>query len=202
MRTLPFSTSFRQAACMVMVLLLAACASGPRISTEADPRADFSRYRTFGFYAPLAVERDGYATPTTERMKAAVRAQLEARGYAYVPGKPDLWVNLNAYLERRTDISESPFVDHGYYYSYRARRYVAVPYWNQQTTVHRYTEGTVNVDLIDVERNSLVWEGIAVGRVANLEPADRDARIDATMAEIFARYPYRAGGVPAGVQQQ
>ena len=198
MRTTSLLATLRRASCLLMLLLLAACASSPRISTEADPRADFSRYRTFAFYAPLAVERDGYSTPTTERMKAAARAEMEARGYVYQPEGPDLWVNLNAYLERRTDISEHPFVDYGYYYSYRARSYVAVPYWSQQTSVRRYTEGTLNVDLIDAGRNALVWEGIAVGRVANLEPANRDARIDATMSEIFARYPYRAGGAAGG----
>ena len=79
------------------------------------------------------------------------------------------------------------------YYSYRSRRYFAAPFWHDRVDVYRYTEGTVNVDLVDVARNALVWEGIAVGRVPNLKPADRDARIDNTMAEIFARYPYRAG---------
>jgi len=73
-----------------------------------------------------------------------------------------------------------------------------VPYWRDRTDVHRYTEGTLNVDLIDVERNRLVWEGIAVGRVGRTkDAAARDARIDSTMAEIFAQYPYRAGSVPA-----
>ena len=187
------ATRLRQAAIVVLALLLAACATGPRITTEADPRADFSRFRTFAFYAPLAVEKDGYSTPTTERLKAAVRAQMESRGYVYADGRPDLWVNLNAYMERRTDVSSSPFVDYGYYYSYRARGYVAVPYWSERTNVRRYTEGTVNVDIVDVARNALVWEGIAVGRMANLKTADRDARIDATIAEIFQQYPYRAG---------
>ena len=173
--------------------LLAGCATGPRITAEADPRADFSQYRTWAFYSPLAVEDEGYATPATTRMKEAVRAQMDARGYVHVAEDPDLWVNLNAYMERRTDVTSTPYVDYGYYYSYRARRYVAVPYWNDRTHVYRYTEGTINVDIVDAERNALVWEGIAVGRVANLKPADRDARIDGTIAEIFARYPYRAG---------
>ena len=173
--------------------LLAGCATGPRVTTEADPRADFSRYATFGFYAPLAVEGEGYTTPTTQRLRDAVRGQLEARGYRYQATTPDLWVNINAYTERRTDVTSTPYVDYGYYYSYRARRYVAVPYWGERAQVYRYTEGTVNVDLIDVGRNALVWEGIAVGRIANLRAEDRDARIDSTIAEIFARYPYRAG---------
>ena len=182
---------------LAAVALLAACATGPRITAEADPQADFSRYRSFGFYSPLAIEPHGYSSAATDRMKAAARAQMESRGYVYTEDKPDLWVNINAYTRQRTDVSSMPTVDYAYYYSYRSRGYYVVPYWRDRTDVYRYTEGTLNVDLVDVERNRLVWEGIAVGRVTREnDPARRDARIDATMAEIFARFPYRAGMVP------
>ena len=181
------------------VLLLAACASsGPRITSEVDPQADFGKYRTFGFYSPLALESGGYATPTSDRIKAATRAQMESRGYVYSAEQPDLWVNINAFTERRTDVSTVPTVDYAYYYSYRARGYYVVPYWRDRTDVYRYTEGTINVDLVDVARNRLVWEGVAVGRVSNSkDPSQRDARIDGAIAGIFAKYPYRAGSVPA-----
>lgn len=181
-----------------VALLLAACASGPRITSEADPAADFAGYRTFGFYAPLAIEKEGYATPTTARIKDAARAQMESRGYVYSSSEPDLWLNLNAYMQERTDVSSIPTVDYNYYYSYRRRGYVAIPYWRDQTDVRQYTEGTLNVDLVDRRKNQLVWEGIAVGRMSKLKPEERAARIDSTVAEIFARYPYRSGsGTPA-----
>ena len=96
-------------------------------------------------------------------------------------------------MQEKTDVVNTPEVDYDYYYSYRARRYVAVPYWRDRTQVYRYTEGTLNVDLVDARGNKLVWEGIAVGRVARVKPEERAARIDAAIAEIFARYPYRAG---------
>lgn len=184
-----------------LALLLAGCATGPRITSEADPEADFGSYRTFGFYTPLALEKEGYATPTTDRIKAATRAQLESRGYTYTTQQPDLWVNLNAYMQERTDVTSFPTVDYSYYYSYRARAYFAVPYWRDQTQVRQYTEGTLNVDLVDRQKNRLVWEGIAVGRIAKLKPAERAARIDSTLAEIFARYPYRAGSAVPVAQQ-
>lgn len=185
-----------------LALLLAGCATGPRITSEADPEADFGSYRTFGFYTPLALEKEGYATPTTDRIKAATRAQLESRGYTYTTQQPDLWVNLNAYMQERTDVTSFPTVDYSYYYSYRARAYFAVPYWRDQTQVRQYTEGTLNVDLVDRQKNRLVWEGIAVGRIAKLKPAERAARIDSTLAEIFARYPYRAGSAVPVAQQR
>jgi hypothetical protein len=195
------NTRTRTAAWLVALcaaVLLAGCATGPRITTEADPEADFARYRTFAFYSPLAIESEGYSSAMSERMKAAARTQMESRGYVYTETSPDLWVNINAYTQRRTEVSSMPTVDYAYYYSYRANRYFAVPYWRDRTDVYRYTEGTMNVDLVDAARNRLVWEGIAVGRVSNTrDAAARDARIDSTMADIFARYPYRAGEVPS-----
>lgn len=184
----------------ICVLLLAGCATGPQITSEADPEADFGSYRTFGFYAPLALEKEGYATPTTDRIKAATRAQLESRGYVYTPEQPDLWVNLNAYMQKRTDVTSFPTVDYNYYYSYRARSYFAVRFWHDETHVRQYTEGTLNVDLVDRRKNRLVWEGIAVGRIAKLKPEERAARIDSTVADIFARYPYRAGSAAPAVR--
>ena len=175
------------------VLLLASCATGPRVTSDVDPSANFGQYRSFAFYSPLAIEGQGYATLTSGRTKEAARRQMESRGYVYDETSPDLWVNLNAYMQEKTSVTSIPTVDYNYYYSYRARSYLAVPYWRDQTEVRNYTEGTLNVDLVDRRKNRLVWEGIAVGRIAKLKPEERAARIDATVSEIFARYPYRAG---------
>lgn len=188
------SPTFRWLLAALLLGLLAACATGPRVSSDSDPTVDFSAYRTFAFYSPLAIEREGYASLVSGRMKAAARAEMEARGYRYSEDDPDLWLNINAYMQQRTDVSSIPEVDYAYYYSYRYRGYVAMPYWRDRTTVHRYTEGTMNVDLVDAERNALVWEGIAVGRATrNPDAATRDAAIDSTMAAIFAQFPHTAG---------
>ncbi|GGD46308.1 DUF4136 domain-containing protein [Pseudoxanthomonas indica] len=193
-----FIARFARLAPLAALLLLTACVSSPRITSEADPNADFAQYKTFSFYSPLAIDSNGYATLTGSRLKAGARAQLEARGYVYDEKSPDLWLNINAYMQEKTDVVSMPNVDYDYYYSYRARRYVSVPYWYDETRVYQYTEGTLNFDLVDAKRNMLVWEGIAVGRVANAKPADRAARIDKAVVDIFARYPYRAGsGTPA-----
>lgn len=174
------------------LLALAACASAPRVASQADPGADFSRYRSFAFYTPLALEQNGYTTITSNRIRAAVRAQMEARGYVFDEADPDLWVNLNAYLQDKTRVTTMPEVDYDYYYSYRARGYVAVPYWRDRTDVRQYTEGTLNVDLVDARRKQLVWEGIAVGTVGRADAQRRGEQIDAAVAAIFAAYPHRA----------
>ena len=97
--------SLRWLLAALLMGLLAACATGPRISSDADPRADFSAYRSFAFYSPLAIEREGYASLVSGRMKAAARAEMEARGYRYSESDPDLWLNINAYMQPRTSVS-------------------------------------------------------------------------------------------------
>jgi hypothetical protein len=174
----------------LLLLLLAACATGPQVSSTESANAEFHRYRSFAFYEPLAMERGGYATPASERARAVARREMEARGYRYDPEAPDLWLNINAYLVERTNVSSMPTIDWAYYYSYR-HGYVAVPFHTERTLVSEYREGTMNVDLVDVQRNRLVWEGVATGRAPRSQ-ADRLARIDETMALIFRQFPYGA----------
>lgn len=179
-------------ALLSMLLLLGACASGPRISTDFDPQVDFSRYRSFAFHDPLAVERDGYATPASRTMREAARREMEALGFVYDDAAPDLRVNINAYMSERAEVVALPEVRHAFYYSYRARAYVAAPYWTERTQVYNYTEGTLNIDLVDARERRLVWEGVAVGRVARLkDPAERAARIDRAIAAILGAFPPR-----------
>lgn len=187
------TTGALRLALLLLVVLVAGCATGPRITTDTDPSADFSRYSSFAFFEPLAIEDKGYATPNSKRMKAAARRELEARGYVYDEAKPDLLVNINAYINERQDVVSTPYLQHNLYYSYRFRGYVSSPYWVNRTDVYSYTEGTLNVDLVDAREKQLVWEGVAVGRMANTKPSERDTRINQAIGEIFAKYPHRAG---------
>jgi len=179
------------AACAL--LLLAGCATGPRISTDADPEADFSRYRTWAFYQPIAMEQSGYSTFLTQRIRDDVRREMEARGYAYDEKSPDLRVNFQGIVQEKTDVYSVPRSDVQYFYSYRARSYYAVPFWYDETQVNRYTEGTLTVDLVDAAKNRLVWTGAAIGRVTRKAPQERAAEVDHAIGEIFLRYPFRAG---------
>lgn len=175
------------------LVVLAACATGPRVRTDYDPGANFAQYRTWGWYSPIAMEQSGYSSWISERIKANVQREMEARGYRYDAKSPDLKVNFQAVVQERSDVYSMPRSDIAWLYSYRARSYVAVPFWYDETTVSRYTEGTLTVDLVDAARNRMVWTGDAIGRVVRRNPEQRAADIDASVTAIFAKYPYSAG---------
>lgn len=196
-----FDSKIRWVAFATLLTLLAACATGPSVRTDFDPEADFGRYRSYAFYQPIAMEASGYSTFITDRIKANVRREMDARGYTYDETSPDLRVNFQGIVEERTDVYSTPMVDYQYYYNYRARSYVAVPFWYDQARVSRYAEGTLSVDLVDAARNRLVWTGDAIGRVTQRTPQERAAQVDRSITEIFLRYPYRAGsGQPVPVE--
>lgn len=181
---------------LLLLLGLGACASGPRVRVDQDPTADFARYRTFGWASPLGTDRFGYTSLTTERFKAAVEREMTARGYVMAPN-PDLLVNFSGRIQERTRVQTVPSPPVGYY-GYRF--YGAWPGYGfgSTTYVEQYTEGTVNVDIVDRTRNALVWEGVAVGRVTRQDREDPAGSIAEAVAAIFARFPYRAGaGAPA-----
>ena len=84
----------------------------------------------------------------------------------------------------------------GGYYGYRRGYYGA---WGgygygTQTHVSSYTEGTINVDMVDRVEKRMVWEGVAVGRVNEKKTSDETrASIYAGIQEMFAGYPFRPG---------
>jgi len=178
---------------LAALLLLAGCATGPRVTADSDPEVDFAAYRTFAFYQPLALEDSGYTTLLSGSLKAEARRQMEARGYVFDEATPDLRINMNAFVEERTDVISTPSVDFAWYYSYRARSYVAVPFFRDDRQLVRYRQGTVNVDLVDAAANRLVWEGVAVGSATGRTSAERRERAGASVVKIFEAFPHRAG---------
>ncbi|WP_186332356.1 DUF4136 domain-containing protein [Bordetella genomosp. 13] len=172
--------------------LLAACASGPSIRSDYDRTADFGRYRTFGFMAQPDTDKPAYGAQLAERLKSAARGQMEMRGYAYAVQDPDLLVNISAKVEEKTVGSAGPAAPLPTW-GYRTGFYTSWPGhpWDGQAL--QYSEGTLNIDVVDARRKQLVWEGASVGPVGDTALAPSPEEISQAVARIYAKYPFRAG---------
>jgi hypothetical protein len=180
-------------------LVLAACSSGPTIRTDADPAANFSAYRTFAFFEPLATDKAGYSTLLTARLKDAARRELEARGYTYDAADPDLLVNFNVNVVEKTEVRSSPSMSAGYgYYGYRAGMYGAWSGYPYDVTTTNYRQGTLTFDAVDAERKALVWQGVAEGRISKEAMKNPAPAIDSAVAQIFEAFPPQGAPAPAG----
>lgn len=185
---------WRAVAILAAALVIGACASSPRIVTNADPDADFGAYRTFIFATPLGTDRPGGTrTLLSHHLVESVTAEMQRRGYALADSGADLTLNFYVSTEEKIDVREIPAGPPWYgYYGYRRGLYGA---WDGYATeVTQYTEGTLNVDVIDTRKNQLVWEGAVIGRVRDVADEGLQHRVIEAVEQLFARYPYRAGG--------
>ncbi len=172
--------------------MLTGCASGPKIQTDYDPSVDFSQYRTFGFFNPMSIEGEHYSTLFGQAFRESIGREMRALGYVE-SDNPDLGINVSAKIREKTKVTTSadPYMSGGYY-TYRRGYYDPWMSYGYGTTTHvsQYTEGTVNIDIVDMAQKRMVWEGIAIGRVKEgRSNAEVREAIDDGVTEMFAGYP-------------
>jgi hypothetical protein len=173
---------------LAILLAIAGCASTPNTVTNVDPAVDFSQYRTFGFFDPLATDQDGYESLVSSYLKVAVSQQLARRGMSY-SDNPD--ISLNFYLHSKEKVRSRSVPSVGGYYGYRDPfGYDPWPaYPAYETRVEQYTEGTLNIDAVDTRSKKLVWEGMVSGRVTKTDIQNLEKTIDEAVAAIMADFP-------------
>ncbi len=63
-----------------------------------------------------------------------------------------------------------------------------------ETRVDQYTEGTLNIDVVDTRTNKLVWEGSVVGRLTEKDVRNMEQTVDEAVTEVMVNFPILVGG--------
>jgi hypothetical protein len=173
-------------------LLLAGCATGPKIRYDEDPAANFADYKTYGFLPELEKEDFGYQSLLTQYLKEAISREMAARGYQRA-ANPDLLVNFYVNTQEKVRATTTPTMGPGIggYYGYRGAYYGG--WGGYETTVTQYTEGTLSIDLVDAKRRQLVWNGIAVGRIRQATLDDLQGAVNRVVPLVFEEFRHTAG---------
>ncbi len=185
------------AAALLIAAFLTGCASGPKIRSDFDHNADFSDYQTYNFYVDAGPESTNYQSLFSQYMVSAISKEMDDRGYEK-SDDPDLLVNFNAVLRDKTKVTtRSAPVSYGGYYGYRRGYYDPWSGYSHshatETHVSEYTEGTLNIDLVDAKNNKMVWEAVSVGRVREKTLRNIEQAVMEAVPRFFETYPYRAG---------
>ena len=182
-------------AASLTALIVAACASQPKISSQTAPQADLARYHTYGFMEKLGTDTAGYTSITTQLMKDAVSRELAARGFA--PGdNPDILVNFLAATKDKVEGRSDPRIGVTYGTGGWGHHGVGVGVGIGSSDIRSVREDTLTVDLVDREKNVLVWTGSAVFRPTQKEASNARKRVNDVVTRIFTRYP-KAPSAPA-----
>jgi hypothetical protein len=167
-----------------------ACSSS-RTQTDFDHQADFSSYSTFSWYQ---AREDGGPTEGPSqiidgRIRRAIAENLGAKGFSQAaPAKSDLLVTYYASLNSQMQFHTTGWgYGHGWGWGPNwGFGYGFWPGWTT-TTVHTYHEGTIIIDIVDREKNQLVWRGVTT-RVLG-KKSHSDEKIDQSMARVFNDFP-------------
>lgn len=148
------------------LLLTAVVAYGVDVKTDYDRDYDFAKLKTFAFKSKPRSESDPLRTNglLDNRIKDALRTQLEARGYQYVEnGNADFLICYFASSKERLNIQD---FDYGFPRRWR---------WGfgQQIWTNYYTEGSVVVDFVDSQNQQLFWRGMASQTISGLNPSEK-----------------------------
>lgn len=182
----------RKIAIPAFALLLSACASQPNTFANADPAVDFGQFNSFGFFKTLSTDEAQYQSLVSNFLKVAVAQEMVQRGLTHDEISPDLRVNF--YINTKDKIKTRQVPTTGAYYGYRDPFYDPwMGYGGYETRVDQYTEGTLNIDVVDANTNKLVWEGAIVGRLTDKDIRNMEQTIDESVAAIMVKFPILPG---------
>ncbi len=168
------------------------------VNVDYDHSKDFSAMKTFALYQHA---NRSVSELNQERLVAAVRDQLKAKGYAEVAENPDFLININTIVKDKKSVSANTDI-YGYGGFYRPYGYwgggMGMASANTTFNVEDYKDGSVIVDMVDAKTNQLFWEGVGNSEIDS-PLSDPDKQIAAAVAKILATYP--AAGTPIGAKK-
>jgi len=174
----------------ISVILFAGCASTPKSYYNVDPTADFTQFKSYGFYEDLSTDHADYESMESSLLKVAVAQELEFLGMSH-SNTPDIMVNF--YIHTKEKIQSRSVPTTNAYYGYRDPFYGPWGgyggYAGYETRIDQYTEGTLNIDIVDAKTKKLVWEGFMTGRVTDKKLRELETTIDNAVRAILKGYP-------------
>jgi hypothetical protein len=153
-------------AAVALLLGPSACSSAARVgvTNDFDHAVNFRAFKTWAWYPQQPKDAEGgpakgYESFLDKRMRAAVAAEMTAKGLTEVATAPDIYIAYSARVEDKQQVS--PYYNglgypYGYGYGYYGRAY---------SPVTQYKAGTVVIDIIDARRKELAWRGTGQAQV-------------------------------------
>ena len=159
-------------------LSLCAVASCSSLSTNFDYDTSYS-FTNLATYDWTEKETE-IATLEARRVRAAVDAELAARGFKQSATKPDFQVAAHVKHQEKVEVQS-------WGYSYRPH---SAWYGEPSVDLYEYSEGSLVIDVIDPAKHELVWRGTASKVIdEDWTPQEREEEIRAAVKALLASFP-------------
>jgi hypothetical protein len=147
--------------CTVLVLgiLFLFFCSTMKVTFNYDPNINFTKYHDYDWAQGNETKHDSSLTTIARRsfikkeINRILRNELKSKGFEESTKSPDFLVAYHTGLKGKVDVREF-----GYNYTTDSRTWGWGP---DPLQITPYQEGSLIIDIIDADTNSLVWRGIA-----------------------------------------
>lgn len=177
-------------AVLATIIFVLSCSS-TSVQIDHDREADFSAYSSFAWLSNA--DDDQPSSPAgnqiiDRRIRRAIASNILSKGLSQAPPhSADLLLTYYVSLDQRLRMYSTGW---GYGWGWGGPRwgygYAFWPGWGY-TTVSTYHEGSIVVDIVDREKEQLVWRGVA-NRVLGKKSSSEE-KIDQTMGRLMAGFP-------------
>ena len=155
-----------------------------RVSYDYNEEINFTEFKTYAF-SKSGIDKVEINDIDKKRILRAIDVELYNKGYRKSSIEPDFLINFFTKTNKKIDYYPS-----NNYYGY------AVPYGGMghyasswYLNSFSYNEGVLFIDIIDRNKNELVWQGIGKGYIYNDKPDNKNEKIKAMVNKILLQFP-------------
>jgi len=165
---------------LLLLVLLSSCSS-VSVNADYDKNAAFTQYKSFAFYKN-GIDKVEISDLDKRRILHAIDTTLIAKGMTRSE-TPDLLINFFTKEREQVDVNQFN-MGWGYGWGWGWNPWM----WGGNTSVSRYTEGTLYIDLIDAKKKELIWQGEGKG-VLTKDTRKKEEKIQEFVTKILEQYP-------------
>ena len=155
-----------------------------RVSSDYNEEINFTEFKTYAF-SKSGIDKVEINDIDKKRILRAIDVELYNKGYRKSSIEPDFLINFFTKTNKKIDYYPS-----NNYYGY------AVPYGGMghyasswYLNSFSYNEGVLFIDIIERNKNELVWQGIGKGYIYNYKPDNKNEKIKAMVNKILLQFP-------------
>jgi hypothetical protein len=168
------------------MIALASCSS-ISFTSDKDPEADFSQYKTLSYYGWADESSKVLNDLEKKRIEMAFADEFKKRGLSIQETGGDIIVSLYIVVDQKTGVTAyNNYYGGGGYYG--AGWGWGMGYGTTTYSEYDYMVGTLLCDVFDSKTKKLVWQGVVSGEIDE-NPRNREQNIPRVVKELMKRYP-------------
>jgi len=177
---------------LAIMLIISSC-STVRVASDYDQTVNFNEYKTYAFYKP-GIDKAEISDLDKKRVLKAIEKEMEAKGFTKSEN-PAVLVSIFAKANKRVNVYQNNFGFRGGWGwgGFGPWWGGFGPWWGGNAfygnNISERTEGILYIDLLDVDKKQLVWQGKGTASLVSGNVDKREARIQEIVKEIMEVYP-------------